>query len=67
LYTFHLFSAAVSGIMTVKIDTYEKDGVQRVKLDKITFDGHVEKAKIQMNNLFNGNKELGKLLSLYSV
>lgn len=55
-----MFAAGVSGIMTLKMKPYEKQGVSYLSLEKLKFDIKVQRATINMNNLFNGNKELGE-------
>lgn len=59
--TFHyFFLAGVSGVMTLKMKPIEKGGETFLNLEKLSFDVKVQRAQINMDNLFNGNKELGK-------
>jgi hypothetical protein len=37
-----------------------RDGKEYMKLDEFKFSIQVERADINFNNLFNGNKELGE-------
>lgn len=60
----YLFSASVGGVATLQGSPVTRNGKEYMNLDTLKFSISVQHAQIQMNNLFNGNKELGKVAKI---
>jgi hypothetical protein len=54
------FTAGVTGTGSLIGHKESRDGNDYMKVDQFKFSIQVEQAVIHMNNLFNGNKELGE-------
>ncbi|XP_055375813.1 protein takeout [Condylostylus longicornis] len=49
------------GIVKLRGSTYEKDGATYVRFDKLTIKISIKDMKLQLDNLFNGDKVLGEV------
>jgi hypothetical protein len=55
-----VFTAGVTGIASLIGHKESRDGHDYMKVEEFKFSIGVKHADVHMNNLFNGNKELGK-------